>query len=89
MPTQEQIDKAWENAKITPGKDPAKCRRDPYRKVICRDSYGKDSKMGWEVDHIRPLSRGGSDATRNLQALSTRTNKRKGDSLVKRSRHSK
>ena len=89
MPTNEQINKAWENSKTIPGKDPAKYRKDPYGNEICRDSYGMDSKKGWEVDHIKPLSRGGSDATRNLQALNTHMNKRKGDSLVKRSRHSK
>ena len=45
--------------------------------------------MGWEVDHIKPKARGGSDATRNLQALNTSLNREKGDSLVKKSRHSK
>ena len=43
--------------------------------------------MGWEVDHIKPKSLGGSDATRNLQALKTEVNREKSDSLVKKSRH--
>ena len=89
MQTQDQIDKAWENAKEIGGKDPTKYRKDPYGEVMYHDSYGKHSDMGWQVDHIKPESRGGSDSTRNLQALNTLMNKRKGDSLVKRSRHSR
>ena len=89
MPRQEQIDKAWENAKRVRGKDPDKYRQDPYGDLLYRPSYGKDSEMGWEVDHIRPVSKGGADGTRNLQALNTRVNREKGESLVKRSRHSK
>ncbi len=89
MATQDQIDKAWNSAKPVRGKDPDKYRQDPYGSLMRRESYGKDSELGWEVDHIVPESRGGSDATRNLQALNTRVNREKGDSLVKKSRHSK
>lgn len=88
MATQDQIDKAWARAKEVAGKDPDKYRQDPYGNVIYRDSYGKDTPMGWEVDHIVPKARGGSDAPRNLQALQTAVNREKGDSLQKRSRHS-
>ena len=45
--------------------------------------------MGWEVDHIEPKVRGGSEATRNPQAMSTRVNRSLGASLRKRSRHSR
>jgi len=83
-----QKDKIWEKAKKIRGQDPTKYRRDPYGKPMYKDSYGKSSKMGWEIDHIKPKARGGSDAARNLQALNTGTNRSKGDSLVKKSRHS-
>jgi 5-methylcytosine-specific restriction endonuclease McrA len=53
-----------------------------------RNSHGKSSEMGWDVDHITPKSRGGSDATKNLQALNSSVNRGKGDSLIKKSRHS-
>lgn len=89
MATRVNQDKAWNNAKRVRGRDPAKYRRDPNGVVIYRYSYGKTSEMGWEVDHITPRSRGGSDATRNLQAFSTRLNRRKGAKLPKASRHSK
>ena len=82
-------DNVWSKAKPIRGKDPAKYRQDPYGNTLRYDSYGKDSEMGWEIDHIKPSALGGSDAIRNLQALKTSVNREKGDSLVKKSRHSK
>lgn len=87
MATKDQIDKVWKLAKPIRGKDPDSVRQDPYGDEIHKEDYGKTSKYGWEIDHITPESRGGSDSTRNLQALRTVTNREKGDSLVKRSRH--
>jgi 5-methylcytosine-specific restriction endonuclease McrA len=45
--------------------------------------------MGWNIDHIKPKQKGGSDDIINLQALQSHINKSKGDNLVKKSRHSK
>lgn len=87
MPTEEEIEKVWKKAKPIRGEDPNKYRQDPYGNKINRNSFGKNSEMGWEVDHIKPSSRGGSDSIRNLQALKTSINRVKGDSLVKKSRH--
>lgn len=87
MPTKDQIEKAWNNAKRIKGEEPNKYRQDPYGNKIRKDSYGKNSSMGWEVDHIKPKARGGSDTTRNQQALKTSVNREKGDSLVKKNRH--
>ncbi len=88
MARKHQQDKAWGLAKPIRGRDPVKYRQDPYGNTMYRNSYGKGSPMGWEVDHIKPRARGGSGATRNLQALNTGVNREKGDSLQKRSRHS-
>ena len=38
-----------------------------------------DSDLGWEIDHIVPLSQGGSDDISNLQPLFWRSNREKGD----------
>ena len=84
-----QINKVWSSAKVVRGKDSDVYRQDPYGKIMYKKSYGKNSDMGWEVDHIKPQSKGGSDATRNLQALNSGINKSKGNSLVTKSRHSK
>lgn len=78
----------WNRAKPVRGKDPEKYRKDPYGKEMYFDSHGKGSEKGWDIDHINPKSKGGSDSTRNLQALNASINRSKGDSLVKKSRHS-
>ena len=70
------------------GKDPDKYRQDPYGSHMYKPSYGKSSEMGWEVDHIKPQSKGGSDATKNLQALNTSLNRSKSNDERKKSRHS-
>lgn len=88
MTNKNQIDKAWGSAKTIRGKNPDTHRQDPYGNTMYKTSYGKATPMGWEVDHIQPKSRGGSDATRNLQAMNTSVNRSKGDTLQKRSRHS-
>jgi 5-methylcytosine-specific restriction endonuclease McrA len=89
MATNDQKQKAWESATTVRGKNPDLYRKDPYGNVMYKPSYGKMSQMGWDVDHITPQSKGGSDATRNLQALNASVNRSKGDSLQKKSRHSK
>ena len=89
MATQKQQDKAWEKAKKVRGKNPDEYRQDPYGNAIYKSSYGKSSDMGWDVDHIKPKSKGGSDSTQNLQALNASVNRSKGNSLQKKSRHSK
>ena len=89
MATKKQQDAAWAHAKTVRGKDPDRYRQDAYGNVLFRGSYGKATPMGWDVDHIKPRSEGGSDATVNLQALNASVNRSKGASRVKRSRHSK
>ena len=81
-------DKVWEKAATIRGRDPHDYRRAPSGEVMSYAQYGKSARGGWEVDHINPKSRGGSDGIRNLQAMDTKTNRSKGNSLVKPSRHS-
>jgi len=82
-------DKAWEKARTVRGRDPDKYRKDPYGNVIYKPSYGRNSGMGWEVDHTRPRAKGGSDSTRNVQALNTKVNRRKRDDMRKKTRHAR
>ena len=79
----------WNRATRVRGKNPTKYRRDPYGNEIYYRSYGKNSPKGWQIDHIKPKSRGGSNALRNLRALKSSVNRRLSNSLVKRSRHSR
>ena len=80
-------DTVWDKAKPIRGKDPDEYRQDPYGNQMFKDSYGRDSEMGWHLDHINPKSQGGSDSVRNLQAMNSSKNRSLGDTTRKRSRH--
>jgi 5-methylcytosine-specific restriction endonuclease McrA len=81
-------DKVWGMASKIKGMNPATYRKDPYGNQICKSSYGTNGTQGWQIDHIKPQSRGGSGSVRNLQALKSSVNMSKGNTLVKKSRHS-
>lgn len=81
-------DSVWGKAKKVRGKDPELYRQDPYGKTIYKHSRGKATDMGWDIDHIKPRSKGGSDSVRNLQALNSSINRSKGADQRKKSRHS-
>ena len=49
-------------------------------KKLAWKNYGKACKRGaWEVDHSRPLARGGTDYLRNLVPACIECNRSKGD----------
>ena len=87
MTDKELIDKVWSKAKTVRAEDPNEVRQDPYGNRIRKDQFGGKGAQGWEADHIKPESKGGSDDLRNLQAMQTKKNRELGDSLRKRSRH--
>ncbi len=70
------------------GKDPNRYRQDPYDNEMFKASYGLDSEKGWVIDHIVPVSHGGSDELSNLQAMNTAKNRELGDSMDKKTRYS-
>lgn len=79
MANQKQIDNVWNNATKIRGKNPNLYRKDDYGNPIYKPSYGKTSDMGWELDHKYPKSKGGSDSSRNLQAVQWEENRKKSD----------
>lgn len=83
------VNKVWETATPIVGMDKSKYRKDVYGSIIYRYSYNKNTLMGWTIDHIRPVERGGSDDICNLQALSTNKVNALGNNLKKKDRHSK
>lgn len=72
-------DSVWEKAIIVSGKDPGLYRKDTKGNVLYYKSYGKYTKMGWQIDHIKPQAKGGSHYIRNLQALQSIENIMKSD----------
>ena len=79
MATERQKRQAWNNAEPIPGKNPNKWRRDSAGNQIYKPAYGSNGNQSWEVDHRKPLSKGGTNSPRNLQAMQTAANRRKGN----------
>jgi len=79
MACKKQIDNAWEKAKPIQGKNPNEYRKDPSGNVIRKASYGTLGKFGWEIDHKKPKSKGGTDNPRNIQPLHWKNNRQKSD----------
>ena len=75
----EVVQKVWEKAKPVRSKSPDLYRRDAAGNLIYGPSYGKNSDMGWEVDHKKPTSKDGKDNLGNLQPLQSEENKEKGN----------
>lgn len=76
----ELIEKVWQKAKIIANNNPDVFRQDYAGAWIRRNQYGiRDSKYGWEVDHCKPTSKGGTDELSNLYPLHWRNNEKKGD----------
>jgi len=78
MATQKQKDTAWQNTPTVRGKNPSLYRRDVFWNEIYKPAYGTMGSKGWEVDHSNPKSRGGTDSSRNLQAMQSNANRSKG-----------
>lgn len=72
--------KVWKKAAKVKGHPAEIWRKDILGNTINRQEFGnRDSKYGWEIDHIVPVSAGGTDDPDNLQALHWKANEAKGD----------
>ena len=79
-----EIDKnvalVWEKAIAVPGYNPTIIRKDICGAWIKWNDYGnRESQCGWEIDHIKPVSLGGSSLMSNLRPLHWQNNARKSD----------
>ncbi len=73
--TNSVIQWVWEKGKIVPGNDPNVFRKDDCDAWIKRTEYGnRQSSYGWEIDHIKPLSKGGTNDLANLRPLQWENN---------------
>ena len=68
----------WEKAAISEKFPPL--RVDCFGGLMCEYLYDvTDSKFGWEIDHCKPVAKGGGDELLNLQPLQWENNRTKAD----------
>lgn len=78
---EETIQKVWEKGKIVSDVNKDKWRKDQCAAWMQRDKHGdRDSKLGWEIDHINPK---GGDALSNLRPLQWENNVATGEGKLK------
>lgn len=82
--SEELIQKVWDRAQKIENKDPRIYRLDNCGALIKREHYLKKGyalSMGWEIDHIKPKSKNGTDELPNLQVLQWENKKAKAESF--------
>jgi 5-methylcytosine-specific restriction endonuclease McrA len=79
--TNETILAVWNKGQIVSGYDPSLVRKDVCGAWIHWNKYGVtvDYGNGWEIDHKKPVAKGGGDEIDNLQPLQWQNNRKKGD----------
>ena len=78
-PTDELKRAVFSKGRPAPGFNSNEWRYDICGTAIKYVEYGRQTKNGWEIDHIRPEAKGGGDEFANLQPLQWENNRRKGD----------
>ena len=74
-----EVESVWQKGQIQAGYNPNVYRTDQCGAWMNRFAYGTTGDDGWEIDHMRPVSQGGSDELGNLQPLHWKNNRGKGD----------
>jgi 5-methylcytosine-specific restriction endonuclease McrA len=79
--TQTEIGEIWEKAEYIDEKnEPNGFRKDQCGAWIKWSDYGnRNSKYGWEIDHIKPASKGGEDIVSNARPLHWKNNASRQD----------
>jgi hypothetical protein len=76
----DELRAVWQKGTTVPGYDSSTYRKDACGAWMEWSQYGnRDSVYGWEVDHVTPVSSGGSDDLSNLRPLQWENNAAKSD----------
>ena len=73
--TEDEIQKVWEKGIIVANNDPNVWRKDQCGAWICRTKYGAPAtdephtSYKWQIDHIKPESKGGPEIISNARPL--------------------
>ena len=74
------VNYVWNKGLVIDGYNPELYRQDYSGAWISRNAYGnRDSILGWEIDHVYPTAKGGTDDEINLRPINWRNNISKGD----------
>lgn len=81
--SESMITTVWSKGLVIAGYDPADYRKDRCGARMKRSSYGTMGQFGWEIDHLKPVAKGGTDDLENLQPLHWQNNRGKADDYPK------